>query len=1124
MSEFNINEIREKMGILGDLKIQELAKSNVEVEKLLGEATSENGLVEFLEEMNENNDDSVTQAEIEAYAVKKGSVGNLQSLIDGIKNIFEQIMSAVGEVKPKAEAQTDVSTEADNAENAAETENATEVSTDTPIAGAPIEEPVKEIEVPLSKAPVVTPPVSAAVIDNEQNIADAKEDSSNAIANANETLETLTINKKTYTRDIKNNDALKNYQSVETVSLPTFNSQTSKYLDPSFETALSAKQARIKALNNEILVAIQKEQNDYATRYKEIENAKKKLAELEAKLKQEGISDEDKTKLKDDIASLEKFINGGVNGLDSSVGSIASKIQERTNAISDCKEIVKLGDEQAKQISDLVDKAQGVNLDSKIAEIEKIEIKKTDKQVDISGDRKDYYFPEDEKNVNARNKSISDAQLQADNAKKEIEATNNKLKTDKTALSKMVGDISNMSAADRTKALETIKGLAGGILTAGDVVNVNVDNYKNAANNVNLSVEQYNLAVQTANTNINVIKKAIEDAKNVEFADDVDYYAGDIKIAKEDSVNTKDGRDKYYTKDDKDKVEAKQKAIDEAKTAREKAKDTFDANYKKLQGNQTNLDSLIASLSKSSGGAKTAALNEIKQLAGTIITSGETIQNNIEEYKTAKSAQSSATNSYNDAVKVANSNIDEAVEAARKKAQDDAAAASNGATNGAPAAGGASGVINGAVGSNGVAPNGAAPNGAALEPVKVNPDRKEVKTEKIENPDGTITTKITYDDESIKEETKTKDGILTSTKEIAKEGNYSVVDYDKDGKKEKSLSNYNENGDILNKTEYTYVGEEKLPKTEIKYDGNGNELETKTYTYDKEGKKTNEKTVAYTIGENEKEAKTTTDVSYDEKGKTKSETITVETKNDKGKYEKISEVKTTYEKDEDGRVSPNTVITTYKEGVPDTISKNGIMEFAPESKELVKIINKLYNATANKWGTDEDIVKGIILGEGEGAVKYSDAQMVQIMQAYEKKHGAPLIKHIQNDFSGGDEDKLREKLFEVLQNEATRKNTYDAPASKKVADCVEEFNRELNSTSALNFMAKFVSDEYTNAERVEILTRYSEEYGANPIKDITEGKVWFGKEDGYIQDIFAAYLEALKQPEYINEPNEQVWV
>lgn len=891
--------------------------------------------------------------------------------------------------------------------------------------------------------------------------------------------------------------------------MPTFNSETSKYLDPSFEAALNAKQARIKALNEEILLAMQKEQNEYITRYKEVEDAKKKLAEYEGKLKEEGISDEDKTKLKTDITSLKEFINGGVNSLDSSIGSVASKIQERTSAINECNEIVKSGNEQAKQISELVDKAQGVNFDSKIAEVNKIEVKKQGNGVDVSGDRSNYYSPEDENSVNAKNKSISDAQIQVDNVKKALEDNNAKIKNDQTSLSKIVGDIANMSAADKTKALENIKGLAGGILTSGDKVGVDINNLKNAKNNVNLSVEQYNLAVQAANTNISAIKKAVEDARNVQFEEKVDYYADDIKLAAEKSVNTKNGRDKYYSEDDKNKVGAKQKELDDAKAATKKAQKAYDENNGKLKNSQQSLEDLIASLATASGDAKTAALNKIKQVTGTIMASGETIQNNIEAYKTAKGAQSTAINSYNNAVDTANANIDAAVAAAAAKQSKDTsvvetttnAGGSNGTNNNGSSGSGGSGV-SGNAGNAGNAGNGSSG-------VPVNSNRKAVNTEKIENPDGTITTKTTYDDKSIKEETKNKDDILTQTKETAPDGNYSVIAYDKDGKNEKNLTNYNKDDVMTSKIEYTYKGDKKLPEIETKYNELGNSTEIKTHTYNDEGRKLSELTIAYTTGADKKEIKTTTSISYDDKNRIADELVITEAKNTKGEYEKTSSVSTTYTKDTDDRLSPSTTTITYKDGKEDTIDKDGIVTFGSESKQLTKLINTLYNSTANMLGTDEDAVKKIILGEGEGATQYSDAQLVQIMQAYEKKHGASLIQHIQNDFSGGDENVLREKLFGAMQNEVMRIKKYDAPASKKVADGVEEFNRELNSGIAIGFMGKFTSDEYTDAEKVEILAKYADEYGANPIKDITD-YAWFGAEDGHVRNIFEAYLNVLK--------------
>lgn len=167
MSEFNISEIREKINALGEMKIQELSKNNAEVQKLLGEATSENGLVEFLEEINENNDNSVTQAEIETYATKKGTIGNLQSLIEGIKNIFEQIMSIASEPKSTDEVQVDATVDDENAENT-NLGNPAEV----PVEDTSADEIAPEVKAPIADVPntdvaVVAPPASAPVVDSK---------------------------------------------------------------------------------------------------------------------------------------------------------------------------------------------------------------------------------------------------------------------------------------------------------------------------------------------------------------------------------------------------------------------------------------------------------------------------------------------------------------------------------------------------------------------------------------------------------------------------------------------------------------------------------------------------------------------------------------------------------------------------------------------------------------------------------------------------------------------------------------------------------------------------------------------------------------------------------------------
>lgn len=151
-------------------------------------------------------------------------------------------------------------------------------------------------------------------------------------------------------------------------------------------------------------------------------------------------------------------------------------------------------------------------------------------------------------------------------------------------------------------------------------------------------------------------------------------------------------------------------------------------------------------------------------------------------------------------------------------------------------------------------------------------------------------------------------------------------------------------------------------------------------------------------------------------------------------------------------------------------------------------------------GTDEKTVTRILEKSG-----YSSADLVKIMDVFENKFGESLMSDIQDDYSGKAETQLRKVLYNAAATEAQKslgwKSADDIP--QDVAAKAEEYYKQLESNNALGYMKEF--NKLTDQEKSQILVAcdmlHSDETAVNRL---TQGMVWFGKEDGYVNGMISA--------------------
>jgi len=159
------------------------------------------------------------------------------------------------------------------------------------------------------------------------------------------------------------------------------------------------------------------------------------------------------------------------------------------------------------------------------------------------------------------------------------------------------------------------------------------------------------------------------------------------------------------------------------------------------------------------------------------------------------------------------------------------------------------------------------------------------------------------------------------------------------------------------------------------------------------------------------------------------------------------------------------------------------------------------------WGTDEKTVTNVLEGRG-----YSSADIVKIMDVFENSYGESLMSDIQGDFSGKAETVHRETLFKAAASEAAQSLGWtsidDIPSD--IVDMANDFYLELESSDATGYMKKF--DKFSDSQKSQIMVAcqvlHPDELA---ISRITEDRAWFGKEDGYVDNILRALKNTAKE-------------
>ena len=148
-------------------------------------------------------------------------------------------------------------------------------------------------------------------------------------------------------------------------------------------------------------------------------------------------------------------------------------------------------------------------------------------------------------------------------------------------------------------------------------------------------------------------------------------------------------------------------------------------------------------------------------------------------------------------------------------------------------------------------------------------------------------------------------------------------------------------------------------------------------------------------------------------------------------------------------------------------------------------------------GTDEKTVSNILEYSN-----YSSADIVKIMDAFETNYGETLMSDIQGDYSGKAETNLRNLLFDAAADEAQTtlnwQSTNDIPS--KIVSQANELYAQLESDDATECMKDFA--KLSTDEQAKIMLACNMLHPNESVMDrLTQGKVWFGKEDGYVDNI-----------------------
>ena len=174
--------------------------------------------------------------------------------------------------------------------------------------------------------------------------------------------------------------------------------------------------------------------------------------------------------------------------------------------------------------------------------------------------------------------------------------------------------------------------------------------------------------------------------------------------------------------------------------------------------------------------------------------------------------------------------------------------------------------------------------------------------------------------------------------------------------------------------------------------------------------------------------------------------------------------------------------------------------------EALALASELRSAMAG-WRTDEAKVHDILQERG-----YNSADVLKIMNAFESKYNESLMSDIQGDFSGNEETNLRETLFKAAASEAAQSLGWtsidDIPSD--IVDMANDFYLELESSDATGYMKKF--DKFSDSQKSQIMVAcqvlHPDELA---ISRITEDRAWFGKEDGYVDNILRALKNTAKE-------------
>ena len=142
--------------------------------------------------------------------------------------------------------------------------------------------------------------------------------------------------------------------------------------------------------------------------------------------------------------------------------------------------------------------------------------------------------------------------------------------------------------------------------------------------------------------------------------------------------------------------------------------------------------------------------------------------------------------------------------------------------------------------------------------------------------------------------------------------------------------------------------------------------------------------------------------------------------------------------------------------------------------DALSYAKQLHEATAGKWGTDEDAVESILYSDD-----LSSKDIVKIMNAYEAEYGKSLEKAIKNDFSGKAEDRLLDVLNDA-EKEAARDSKDAALTDKQVQNIVKQLYEATagkwgTDEDAVNSI--LLNGGLSNSDIQRIKAEYKDQYG-----------------------------------------------